>query len=73
MGERMIAQAGFHPMRGHVYDGARVLCGDGSVLTVVSEMRGWAVFHSSGRVIGRSESAAGVTEIVVGFAPERSN
>lgn len=67
MSEHLIQQDGFHPMRGHVFDGARVLCGDGSVLTIVSEMRGWAVCHSSGQVVGRAESADGVTQIVVSF------
>jgi hypothetical protein len=38
----------FHPMRGHVEDGAVVMFSDGSELTLRSSMRGWKLIDQAG-------------------------
>ena len=45
----LVPAAAFHPMRGHVADGVKVLFQDGNVLTVSSTFHGWTLVDERGQ------------------------
>jgi hypothetical protein len=49
MSQQVVAADSFHPMRGHVADGAVVLFADGSTMTLSNTMRGWTLLDDQGR------------------------
>ncbi len=65
-------QAEFHPMRGHVFDGATVLCDNGDVLTIKAIMPGWQLVDQNGNQLWMpSHSAMAVEHCIARHGREK--
>lgn len=51
-------QDAFHPMRGHMVDGAKITMANGEVLTLHSVLRGWELRGEGGVALGAPSADA---------------
>lgn len=61
-----ISAKAFHPMRGHVEDGAEVLFSDGRRLTIkAGGVGGWNLVDTEGHVVAAADGAFDLTAQIV--------
>ena len=60
-------QDAFHVMRGHVADGTIVMLPQGERLEIVSSMKGWQLIGKDGEIVGESNNAFVIQDIVLAY------
>lgn len=61
-------QEGFHPLRGHVFDGATIRMRDGTVWTLKATLRGWSLQRADGSdVLPSTDNADDLTSAIVSY------
>ena len=58
-------QDAFHPMRGHVADGAKIKMNNGDTLTITSVINGWQLVDQDGRKFGVPTQSAHVVACLI--------
>lgn len=60
-------QDAFHVMRGHVADGTIVILPQGGKLEIVATMKGWQLINDKGGIVGESNSALTIQDMVLNY------
>lgn len=61
-------QKNFSPMRGHVFNGCKVACDNGDILTITNTLKGWKLTNKAGLQVGQcTHDSSLVTLYVIGY------